>query len=178
MLLRILLIFGLTLFSSDLLAKDVGGKTVPVSGVFYGYLLGFNNDPDLIAARCNPPEGIFAVAVTSFAGWGTMSHLGDTYVYAEHCSYGDPATGPDGTYGEGEITTTADNGDVLLGTYTDGISFPSGDLIGFMDHFTFVDGGTGRFSFASGGGVETGAVNFDDFSFTLQMTGVIAYKKK
>ena len=179
MLLRILLIIALTLVSSDLLAKDVGGKTVPISGVFSGYLLGFNTDPDLIAVRCDPPEGKFAWAVTSFEGWGTMSHLGDSHVYAEHCSYGSLDTlEADGTYGEGEITTTADNGDVLLGTYTDGMSFPTGELIGFMDHFTFVDGGTGRFTFASGGGVETGAVNFDDFSFTLQMTGVIAYKKK
>ncbi|MBT8072538.1 MAG: hypothetical protein HKP21_02425, partial [Xanthomonadales bacterium] len=146
MFLRIILILGLTFFSSDLLAKDVGGKTVPISGVFSGYLLGFNDDADLIALRCNPPEGKFAWAVTSFAGWGTMSHLGDTQIYAEHCSYGQPGIGADGTYGEGEITTTADNGDVLLGTYTGGMSFPSGELIGFMDHVTFVDGGTGRFT--------------------------------
>ena len=178
MFLRILLVFALTLFSSELFAKDVGGKTVPISGVFSGYLLGFNEDPGFIADRCNPPDGKFAWAVTSFEGWGTMSHLGETYIYAEHCSYGTLADGPDGTYGEGEITTVADNGDILLGTYTNGVSLSPPPLIGFMDYFTFVDGGTGRFTFASGGGVEMGVVDFNDFSFTVQMTGVIAYKKK
>jgi hypothetical protein len=178
MFLRILLVFGLTIFSSDLLAKDVGGKTVPISGFFSGYLLDFNVDPGVIADRCNPPDGKFAWAVTSFEGWGTMTHLGNSYMYADHCSYGIPGAGPDGTYGEGEITVTASNGDILLATYTGGISFPSDTVIGFMDHFTFIDGGTGRFTFASGGGVDVGTVNFDDFSFTIQMTGVIAYQKK
>jgi hypothetical protein len=178
MFLRFLLIIGLTFFSVELFAKDVGVKTVPISGVFSGYLLGFDEDLAVIAARCNPPDGKFAWAVTSFEGWGTMSHLGESYIYAEHCSYGTEATGPDGTYGEGEITTIADNGDVLLGTYTNGASLSPPPIIGFMDYVTFVDGGTGRFTFASGSGVEMGSVDFNDFSFTLQMTGVIAYKKK
>jgi hypothetical protein len=47
-----------------------------------------------------------------------------------------------------------------------------------MDYVTYVDGGTGRFTYASGGGLEMGSVNFNDFSFTVSMTGVIAYKKK
>jgi len=47
-----------------------------------------------------------------------------------------------------------------------------------MDYLTFQDGGTGRFTFASGGGVEMGSVDFTDYSFTVQMTGVISYGKK
>jgi len=178
MLFRVFLIFGLTLFFSQLLANDIGDKAVPISGVFSGYLLGFNQDPGDIADRCIPPEGKFAWSVTSFEGWGTMSHLGDTHIYAEHCSYGTLGIGPDGTYGEGEATITADNGDVLLGTYTNGMSLSPPPLIGFMDDFTFVDGGTGRFTFASGVGAEMGIVNLNDFSFTVQLTGTIAYKKK
>ena len=178
MILRILLITALLAFSGEIFAKKVDGKTVPISGVFSGYLLGFNEDPVYIAARCNPPEGKFAWAVTSFEGWGTMSHLGESYVFAEHCSYGNFVDGPDGTYGEGEITTIADNGDILLGTYTDGASLSPPPLIGFMDFVTFVSGGTGRFAFASGEGVEMGVVDFNDFSFTLQVRGVVAYKKK
>jgi len=46
------------------------------------------------------------------------------------------------------------------------------------DDITFENGGAGRFTFASGGGVEMGAVDFNDYSFTLQMTGVIAYSKR
>lgn len=178
MLLKFLLITALLFLSFDALAKKPGGKTVPISGVVSGYLLGFNDDLEVIAERCNPPEGKFAWAVTSFEGWGEISHLGYSYLYAEHCSYGTIGIGPDGTYGEGEITTIADNGDVLLGTYTDGVSLSPPPIIGFMDYFTFVDGGTGRFTYASGGGMEMGWVDFSDYSFTVYMSGEIAYKKK
>ena len=47
-----------------------------------------------------------------------------------------------------------------------------------MDYVTFQDGGTGRFTFATGGGVEMGLVDFNDFSFKMQMTGTISYSKK
>jgi hypothetical protein len=47
-----------------------------------------------------------------------------------------------------------------------------------MDYFTFTDGGTGRFTSASGGGVEIGAVDVRDGSFTLEMTGVISYSRR
>jgi hypothetical protein len=107
-----------------------------------------------------------------------VSHLGESYMYAEHCSYGTIGIGPDGTYGQGELTMIADNGDILYGTYTNGISLSDPPVVGFTDDFTFHDGGTGRFTFASGGGIDLGSVDFNDFSFTMQMTGVIAYKKK
>lgn len=179
MIFRLLLVLVLIVFSSDIFAKKVDGKTVPIASTFSGYLLGFDERPEVIAARCTEtPAGKFAWAVTSFAGWGTASHLGESYMYAEHCSYGTIGIGPDGTYGEGEFTTVADNGDVLLGIYTDGVSLSGPPIIGFMDHITYVDGGTGRFTHASGGGVEIGSVNFNDFSFTVSMTGVIAYKRK
>ncbi|NNK33678.1 MAG: hypothetical protein HKP02_11170 [Xanthomonadales bacterium] len=180
MLLRILLITGLLALSGDLMAKDPGGKTVPFSGVTSGYLLGFD---DTRVGECSPPAGKCAWAVTSFAGSGPLTHLGESELYAEHCSYGYPITEApfceaDGTYGEGTIRIIADNGDVLLGVYGNGISLPMPPFIGFVDQFEFVDGGTGRFTFASGGGEETGSVDFRDFSFTVRMTGVIAYKKK
>ena len=178
MIFRLLLLVALLVFSSDILAKDAGSNTVPIASTFSGYLLGFDETPKVIAERCNPPEGKFAWAVTSFEGWGTASHLGESYMYAEHCSYGNFDTGPDGTYGEGEFYTIADNGDVLLGTYTNGVSLSGPPIVGFMDYITYVDGGTGRFTHASGGGPEIGSVNFNDLSFTVSMTGVIAYKKK
>ena len=178
MIFRSLLLVTLLVFSSDIFAKDVGGKTVPISSTFSGYLLGFDETPEVIAERCSPPSGKFAWAVTSFEGWGTASHLGESYMYAEHCSYGTNGIGPDGTYGEGEFYTIADNGDVLVGTYTNGVSLSGPPMVGFMDYITYTDGGTGRFTYASGGGLEMGSVNFNDFSFTISMTGVIAYKKK
>jgi hypothetical protein len=178
MIFRLLLLVALLVFTSDIFAKNVGSKTVPISSTFSGYLLGFDERPEVIAERCNPPEGKFAWAVTSFEGWGTASHLGESYMYAEHCSYGTIGFGPDGTYGEGEFYTIADSGDVLVGTYTNGVSLSPPPMVGFMDYITYTDGGTGRFTYASGGGLEMGSVNFNDSSFTISMTGVIAYKKK
>jgi hypothetical protein len=104
--------------------------------------------------------------------------LGSSYLYAEHCSYIPEDGPPDGTYGEGQFFIVADNGDILTGTYTNGISLSGPPVIGFMDDVTFEDGGTGRFTFASSGGVEMGWVDFSDFSFTVQMTGVISYSKR
>jgi hypothetical protein len=156
-------------------AAGPGGTDRPFKGTFAGQLLGFNEDPDYIEARCDDPTRTWAV--TSFEGWGTATHLGSTYVYAEHCSYTTEGI-PDGTYGEGELTMVADNGDVLIGTYTAGISLSPPPVIGFMDYFTFVDGGTGRFTFASGSGMEVGSVDLGDGSFTLQMEGAISYSKR
>jgi hypothetical protein len=180
---KLILLAGVVLLSGDLFAKKVDGKTVPFHGVVSGYLLDFGEVP---AGRCDDaPTGKVAWALTSFDGWGTATHLGEIYMYAEHCSYGTVVVGPDGpyvdpdgTYGEGEFYMIADNGDILAGTYTNGASLSGPPVVGFMDYVTFQDGGTGRFTFASGGGIDLGAVDFGDFSFTMQMTGVIAYKRK
>ena len=147
-------------------------KELPFKGVFSGELLGFNEDAEDIEDRCDSPETTWAV--TSFEGWGTATHLGRTYVYAEHCSYTTNGV-PDGTYGEGKLTMVAANGDILYGTYTGGVSLSGPPVIGFMDDFTFVDGGTGRFAFASSGGTEVGSVDVTDNSFNVRMEGSIAY---
>lgn len=149
-------------------------KELPFKGVFSGELLGFNENPGDIAERCDNPATTWAV--TSFEGWGTATHMGMTYVYAEHCSYTTDGI-PDGTYGEGQLMMVAANGDTLYGTYTDGVSLSGPPVIGFMDDFTFADGGTGRFAFASGGGTEVGSVDVADNSFTVRMEGFIAYSK-
>jgi len=106
---KIILIAGIILLSGDLYAKKVDGKTVPFHGVFSGYLLGFNENPVDIALRCDPPAGKIAWAITSFEGWGTATHMGSSYIYAEHCSYTPEVGLPDGTYGEGQFFTVADN---------------------------------------------------------------------
>ena len=93
---------------------------------------------------------------------------------AEHCSYLDESGNP-GPYTKGEMSITAANGDVLLGTYSDGISLTPPPLIEFVDVFTFVDGGTGRFVEASGGGVEVGLFNAVTNEIVLRMEGVIVY---
>lgn len=162
------------------LAIPAGAKQdeeLPFKGDFAGRLVGF---APVEGDRCDDsPDGKIAWAVTSFEGWGNVTHLGRTYVYAEHCSYsadGTPETG-DGTYGEGELWIYAANGDVLRGTYTGGVSLAPPPIVEFQDFFTFVDGGTGRFAHASGGGVEFGFVDVGDGSAWWTMEGVISYKR-
>jgi hypothetical protein len=153
---------------------------VPFKGTFAGLLLDFG---PVVPGRCDEtPAGKIAWAVTSFAGSGNATHMGNTQAYADHCSYGvvdaDGMFMPDGTYGQGELTLTAANGDVLFATYTNGVSFTGPPVIEFADYFTFEDGGTGRFTFATGGGVEAGSVDVRTNEFTLRMEGVIAYSKR
>lgn len=175
------LIFGV-FFVSPLSA--VGGKSaLPFYGNISGVLGEFILDPEKIAERCTVPEGKIAVwAIAAFEGSGTITHMGRSEVTATHCSYvgilPDGSIGPDGTYGQGELTATAANGDILLATYDNGISYPEGPLIIFMDEFTFVDGGTGRFTFASGSGIEIGSVNFTDATFDVEISGMISYSKR
>jgi hypothetical protein len=159
-------------------AKQAERTQLPFKGTFAGYLIGFG---DVTEGRCDDsPDGKVAWAVTSFEGWGTATHMGKTYIYAEHCSYSTDGTQmtADGTYGEGQLTMEAANGDILTGTYAGGVSLSPPPLIGFTDDFTFTDGGTGRFTFASGGGVEEGSVDLSDGSFTVQMEGVISYSRR
>ena len=172
-----------TLFVTPLSAG--GGKhALPFYGNMSGILGEFIIDSEQIAERCNVPEGKFGVwAIASFEGSGSVTHMGRSHVTATHCSYlgelPDGSIGMDGTYGQGKLITTAANGDVLLATYDNGSSYPAPDgSIIFMDEFTFVDGGTGRFSFASGGGIEMGSVNFGDGTFVVELSGVISYKRK
>ena len=155
-------------------------KEVPFKGMFSGDLLDFNDrDEDFIAERCaDSPDGKVAYAVASFEGWGTATHMGRTYIYADHCSYIDTITGEPGTYGQGVLTMFAANGDMLSATYTNGSSLSPPPVVSFVDFFTFDNGGTGRFNFASGGGMEMGSANFEDFTFTVQMAGVISYSKR
>ena len=157
-------------------ADKPGMKEVPFKATFSGYLTGFGDVPD---GRCDdPPEGKVAYALASFEGWGNVTHAGYSFVSADHCSYWNLDAGmADGTYGQGQITLVAANGDVLRISYGDGVSLSGPPVVEFMDYFTFENGGTGRFTFASGGGVEVGSVDFSTFEFEIQMEGVIAYKK-
>jgi hypothetical protein len=179
---KIVVLAGLILLSSDLMAKKPDGHMVPFHGVFVGYVTGF--DP-VEGDRCNnSPEGKAAWAVASFVGWGEATHMGWTYMEASHCSYlpidgdGNPVGDPDGTYGEGHLMLTADNGDMLLATYDDGISTSPPPLIGFKEHLTFIDGGTGRFTFASGNGIDIGTFDPVEGIITIQTVAEIRYSKK
>ena len=177
---RLIIIAGIAiLLSGTLYADKPHDKTLPFHGTLSGYLIAFNEDLGAIDDRCNPPAGQVAWAIASFEGWGDVTHLGWTHVYAEHCSYRPEFGPPVGEYGEGTLRLTADNGDLLTGTYTDGTTNPQFDpIFYFMDYFTFDNGGNGRFNIALGEGVEVGSLDVSSGAFTLEMTGVISYSKK
>ena len=184
-LLAVMLTFILAaFFTTSLSAGEHGQRLLPFHAHFAGPVLGFIEDTTMIEARCTDvPDGKAAWAIAFFKGWGNATHAGSSSIEANHCSYGFPGVDefgqpvifPDGTYGQGLISFEAANGDILLATYDNGAS----DMeLNFMDEFTFVDGGTGRFKFASGYGVEMGSVDFGDFTFVIEVSGVISYKRK
>ena len=141
-------------------------KELPFSAYIAGDEVALNTVPAEVAARCDSPS---AFSVTTFYGTGRATHLGRIDIVAQHCSEAM------GFYSQGVLTITAANGDVLMATYTNGVSLTPPPLIEFTDEFTFVDGGTGRFTEASGGGVEIGVFHFLDDVFELEMDGVVSY---
>ena len=120
--------------------KDATGERDPICAEL---------DPDLVYTAPNFQEG---------GGNGTK--LGKFTVTMQFCS------GASGTYGAGNGTFVAANGDELWIDINEGLVYP---LAGhelyefqFQDPFTFV-GGTGRFENASGGGMTNSFVDiFDD----------------
>jgi len=146
-----------------------GAQAVPFKGTMWGSEVTF--DPAIPAGRCVEMAGV-ADALTTFQVSGYATHLGRVDVVAEHCSDFDTVT-----YGDGRLTITAANGDVLKGTYTNGTMTAPPPESGFQDEFTFVNGGTGRFTFASGGGTEMGTFNFNTFDSSVHMEGVVSYGK-
>jgi hypothetical protein len=152
--------------AGPVLAK--GANAVPFKATLWGNDVTFNPVPE---GRCVEKAGV-ADALTTFTISGYATHLGRVEVVAEHCSDFDT-----GTYGDGRVTITAANGDILKGTYTNGGSTAPPPVTGFRDDFAFVNGGTGRFAVASGGGTEVGFFNMDTLDTWVYMEGVISYDR-
>ncbi|MEN8114824.1 MAG: hypothetical protein ABFS21_10600 [Actinomycetota bacterium] len=99
-----------------------------------------------------------ALWVSSMAGTGVVSHLGNVTWTTSHCFY------PDYSFGDAVLVITAANGDKLLGTYS---GYMTG-MYSMVDTMT-ITGGTGRFANASGVISEHGT--FDPDTFALEVTG-------
>ena len=100
-------------------------------------------------------------------GSGHSTHMGNTTVWQHHFVDVISMTFYDGTF-----VWTAANGDTLTGSYH-GSLVPTS--IGFEIHGYFtIDGGTGRFGDATGGGIASGMQYFDNTA-DLSLDGTIAY---
>lgn len=111
--------------------------------------------------------------MATFVGEVHGTHIGRFESVAVHCSYLDEV-GNQGSYTKGEVTLIAANGDVLEGTYTNGVSLTPPPVIEFKDDLTFT-GGTGRFANASGSVAETGVFWFMTGASIISMEGTIVY---
>ena len=114
------------------------------------------------AALSDPP--ILEIVVT---GNGHSTHMGKVGIWQHHFVNVITMTFYDGTF-----VWTAANGDTIEGSY-------SGSLIptsaGFEIHGSFtIDGGTGRFAGASGGGAASG-MQYNDNTAELELDGTITY---
>jgi hypothetical protein len=100
-------------------------------------------------------------------GSGQATHMGKSSVWQHHV-----VDLTSMTFFDGEYILTAANGDTVEGSYY-GYLVPTS--VGFEIHGLFtVDGGTGRFADASGGGSALGIQYFDNTA-ELGLYGTIAY---
>ncbi|CAN5390546.1 hypothetical protein BH23CHL1_BH23CHL1_14050 [soil metagenome] len=98
---------------------------------------------------------------------GNATHLGKfTGVQHHVVDVNNPLEFSDGTY-----TFSAANGDTIFGGYFGHVEpLPNGDVI-FHGAWS-IEGGTGRFNDATGGGSATG-LGHSDLTFTLELDGTI-----
>lgn len=135
--------------------------------MFQGPTVGFNDDPDAVAARC--PDGFQWIIQNAGDGWvQTPFYTGSVSFENEHCSAWlafNPGRAT-GRIGSGMHTFTTPDGDVLTLAYHGGFRF-AGDLdVGVWQSnveliYTVVNG-TGVFAGASGHGL-IGAVDNSGF---------------
>ncbi len=78
------------------------------------------------------------------------------------------------TFYDGTFIWTAANGDELHGTYGGYLEVVSATLTEIHGTFT-IDGGTGRFQHATGGGPASGTQSLVDGSAVLVLDGSISY---
>ncbi len=133
----------------------------PIQEDLTGYLTGLVYSPSFpegsyFDGRCSEPSQW----ISTMAGTGQVSHLGNVSWTTEHCFQLFA-----GTFGDAELVIAAANGDELFGTY-DGVMTGETSFAETM----VVTGGTGRFVGASGTVEETGW--FDPVTGHMEITGV------
>jgi hypothetical protein len=108
---------------------------------------------------------------SDIVGGGHATHLGKFTTVQHHCF--DPAD-PTLAFTEGFYTFTGANGDTIFGTYHGHlVPIIAPSVFAIVGEFT-IEGGTGRFVGATGGGTASGTLNVATGVTTVMLDGVIS----
>jgi hypothetical protein len=116
------------------------------------------------------PGAACAVFRSDIVGRGHATHLGKFTTVQHHCF--DPGD-PSGAFTDGFYTFTRANGDTIFGTYQGHLVPFAGPVFAIVGEFT-IEGGTGRFVGATGGGPASGTLNVATGVPTAILDGVIS----
>ena len=112
-----------------------------------------------------------AVLRSDIVGGGHATHLGNFTTVQHHCF--DPED-PTLAFTEGFYTFTGANGDTIFGTYHGHlVPIIAPSVFAIVGEFT-IEGGTGRFVGATGGGTASGNLNVATGVTTVMLDGVIS----
>lgn len=116
------------------------------------------------------PGAPCAVLRSDIVGEGHATHLGNFTTVQHHCF--DP-NDPSGAFTDGFYTFTGANGDTIFGTYNGHLVPIAPPVFAIVGEFT-IEGGTGRFVGAAGGGAASGTLNVATGVATAMLNGVIS----
>jgi hypothetical protein len=108
---------------------------------------------------------------SDIVGGGHATHLGNFTTVQHHCfDLADPTL----AFTEGFYTFTGANGDTIFGTYHGHlVPIIAPSVFAIVGEFT-IEGGTGRFVGATGGGTASGTLNVATGVTTVMLDGVIS----
>jgi len=127
--------------------------------------------------RCSVPSSW----VISFAGWGRSTHLGAFTWTSSHCTQAGATPFDPITITDGQLTFVAANGDLLNEAYGNGVVSVVDPPTMCIDTVVVLDGGTGRFTHASGSALERGCFSLLEpnlpavSDLRITSSGTIAY---
>jgi hypothetical protein len=121
-------------------------KEVPFKGSFSGTSI-------VVSGRCD-------VLTNVISATGQITHLGRFTTAQSHCI--DPTGADPLAFTQGVFTFTAANGDTIFGTYSGHLVPTATPGVFEVDGEFTIEGGTGRFANASGGGEASGETNLAD----------------
>ena len=114
-----------------------------------------------------------ATGTALFTGTGIASYLGRS-TNVNHITVSGPASCPGGFANINVETLTAANGDTLVLTGPHDQACPTGPTAVHGTGDWTVTGGTGRFAGATGHGTFDGGADFNQGTFSFQLTGTIS----